>query len=201
MLEDGSMGRAAVPSGASTGAHEAIELRDGDKSRYLGKGVTKAVAAVNAGLAEWKGGVRIELLAGGFGRRFDPDAGRPGVLVGAVADAAAPPGAGRALTVLAVNTYEGEADVQDVATLIRDARPDVVALIEVGGRYREVERNAHNRFPVEPLGVGLGIWRGEFLNRLHAWLRFYDTAGELLPVDPQRAEREARRAGIDPDAA
>ncbi len=46
-LEDGSMGRAAVPSGASTGEHEAIELRDGDKSRYLGKGVTKAVENVN----------------------------------------------------------------------------------------------------------------------------------------------------------
>ncbi len=47
VLEDGSMGRAAVPSGASTGAHEAVELRDGDKARYLGKGVTKAVEAVN----------------------------------------------------------------------------------------------------------------------------------------------------------
>jgi enolase len=46
-LEDGSSGRAAVPSGASTGAHEAVELRDGDKSRYGGKGVQKAVAAVN----------------------------------------------------------------------------------------------------------------------------------------------------------
>jgi enolase len=46
-LEDGSMGRAAVPSGASTGAHEAVELRDGDKTRYLGKGVLKAVEAVN----------------------------------------------------------------------------------------------------------------------------------------------------------
>jgi enolase len=46
-LEDGSMGRAAVPSGASTGAHEAVELRDGDKSRYGGKGVQKAVSAVN----------------------------------------------------------------------------------------------------------------------------------------------------------
>jgi enolase len=46
-LEDGSMGRAAVPSGASTGAHEAMELRDGDKSRFMGKGVTKAVDAVN----------------------------------------------------------------------------------------------------------------------------------------------------------
>src|SRR5882724_5859123 len=43
MLSDGSMGRAAVPSGASTGAHEAVELRDGDKGRYLGKGVEKAV--------------------------------------------------------------------------------------------------------------------------------------------------------------
>src|SRR3954454_7283282 len=46
VLEDGSMGRAAVPSGASTGAHEAVELRDGDTSRYLGKGVLKAVEAV-----------------------------------------------------------------------------------------------------------------------------------------------------------
>src|SRR6187397_3591797 len=47
VLEDGSIGRAAVPSGASTGAHEAVELRDGDKARYLGKGVLKAVEAVN----------------------------------------------------------------------------------------------------------------------------------------------------------
>jgi enolase len=47
VLEDGAIGRAAVPSGASTGAHEAIELRDGDKGRYLGKGVRKAVEAVN----------------------------------------------------------------------------------------------------------------------------------------------------------
>src|SRR5471030_1204781 len=51
-LEDGSMGRAAVPSGASTGAHEAVELRDGDKARYLGKGVQKAVAAVNGEIFE-----------------------------------------------------------------------------------------------------------------------------------------------------
>ena len=43
VLEDGSMGRAAVPSGASTGAHEAVELRDGDKARYLGKGVRKEI--------------------------------------------------------------------------------------------------------------------------------------------------------------
>ncbi|MCQ3941887.1 MAG: phosphopyruvate hydratase [Alphaproteobacteria bacterium] len=48
ILEDGSFGRAAVPSGASTGAHEAVELRDGDKARYLGKGVRKAVAAVES---------------------------------------------------------------------------------------------------------------------------------------------------------
>jgi enolase len=47
ILEDGTMGRAAVPSGASTGEYEAVELRDGDKSRYLGKGVTKAVENVN----------------------------------------------------------------------------------------------------------------------------------------------------------
>ena len=52
MLEDGSMGRAAVPSGASTGAHEAIELRDGDSKRYLGKGVQKAVDAVNGEISD-----------------------------------------------------------------------------------------------------------------------------------------------------
>ncbi|HAV09374.1 MAG TPA: phosphopyruvate hydratase [Rhodobacteraceae bacterium] len=51
-LEDGTMGRAAVPSGASTGAHEAVEKRDGDKARYLGKGVLEACAAVNGEIAE-----------------------------------------------------------------------------------------------------------------------------------------------------
>ncbi|WP_207102742.1 phosphopyruvate hydratase [Paracoccus shandongensis] len=51
-LEDGTMGRAAVPSGASTGAHEAVERRDGDKARYMGKGVLEAVAAVNGEIAE-----------------------------------------------------------------------------------------------------------------------------------------------------
>ena len=50
-LADGSMGRAAVPSGASTGEHEAVELRDGDKARYLGKGTLKAVAHINGEIA------------------------------------------------------------------------------------------------------------------------------------------------------
>ncbi|MDE4175128.1 phosphopyruvate hydratase [Phaeobacter sp. PT47_59] len=52
VLEDGTMGRAAVPSGASTGAYEAVEKRDGDTSRYMGKGVLEAVAAVNGEIAE-----------------------------------------------------------------------------------------------------------------------------------------------------
>ncbi|MDA9020211.1 phosphopyruvate hydratase [Flavimaricola sp.] len=52
ILEDGTMGRAAVPSGASTGAYEAVEKRDGDKARYLGKGVLEAVASVNGEIAE-----------------------------------------------------------------------------------------------------------------------------------------------------
>ena len=52
ILEDGTMGRAAVPSGASTGAHEAVEMRDGDKNRYMGKGVQQAVAAVNGEISE-----------------------------------------------------------------------------------------------------------------------------------------------------
>ena len=60
LLDDGSFGRAAVPSGASTGAHEAVELRDGDKSRYLGKGVLKAVAAVNGEIAETIVGIDAE---------------------------------------------------------------------------------------------------------------------------------------------
>jgi enolase len=59
-LEDGSLGRAAVPSGASTGAHEAVELRDGDKSRWGGKGVGKAVEAVNGEIAEEVVGLEAE---------------------------------------------------------------------------------------------------------------------------------------------
>src|SRR6266481_5230859 len=60
VLEDGSLGRAAVPSGASTGAHEAVELRDGDKKRYLGKGVRKAVDAVNGEIFDAVGGMDAE---------------------------------------------------------------------------------------------------------------------------------------------
>jgi enolase len=59
-LEDGSLGRAAVPSGASTGAHEAVELRDGDKTKYLGKGVLKAVEAVNGEILDAIGGLDAE---------------------------------------------------------------------------------------------------------------------------------------------
>jgi enolase len=59
-LDDGSLGRAAVPSGASTGAHEAVELRDGDATRYLGKGVIKAVDAVNGEIFDAIGGMEAE---------------------------------------------------------------------------------------------------------------------------------------------
>jgi enolase len=59
-LADGSVGRAAVPSGASTGAHEAVELRDGDKARYLGKGVMKAIAAVEGEIFDAVGGMDAE---------------------------------------------------------------------------------------------------------------------------------------------
>jgi enolase len=60
ILEDGSFGRAAVPSGASTGAHEAVEMRDGDKARYLGKGVLKAVDAVNGEIYDALSGLDAE---------------------------------------------------------------------------------------------------------------------------------------------
>jgi enolase 1/2/3 len=63
VLEDGSKGRAAVPSGASTGAHEAVELRDGDKARYGGKGVRKAVDAVNGEIFDALGGMDAEAQA------------------------------------------------------------------------------------------------------------------------------------------
>jgi len=60
MLEDGAFGRAGVPSGASTGAHEAVELRDGDKARYLGKGVTKAVDGINGEIFDALAGMDAE---------------------------------------------------------------------------------------------------------------------------------------------
>ena len=63
ILEDGSRGRAAVPSGASTGAHEAVELRDGDKARYGGKGVRKAVDAVTGEIYDALGGMDAEAQA------------------------------------------------------------------------------------------------------------------------------------------
>src|SRR5215472_10885530 len=60
VLADGSRGRAAVPSGASTGAHEAVELRDGDKKRFQGRGVRKAVEAVNAEIFDALSGMDAE---------------------------------------------------------------------------------------------------------------------------------------------
>src|ERR1700753_3470177 len=60
VLDDGSFGRAAVPSGASTGAHEAVEKRDGDKARYLGKGVQQAVEAVNGEIYDALSGLDAE---------------------------------------------------------------------------------------------------------------------------------------------
>ena len=60
ILEDGALGRAAVPSGASTGAYEAVELRDGEQNRYLGKGVGKAVAAINGEIYDTLRGMDAE---------------------------------------------------------------------------------------------------------------------------------------------
>ena len=72
-LDDGSFGRAAVPSGASTGAREAVELRDGDKTRYLGKGVLKAVGNVNGTIAETLAGFDASDQAGLDKRLIDLD--------------------------------------------------------------------------------------------------------------------------------
>ena len=88
------------------------------------------VAAVAAGLRRAGRTLAAGLLGVGL-------VGSVVVLPRAVPDSLATPGAARTLTVLAFNTYEGEADVAAFAALIRDTRPDVVALIEVGGRYRD----------------------------------------------------------------
>ena len=72
-LADGSFGRAMVPSGASTGTKEAVELRDGDKTRYLGKGVQKAVANVNGAIADMLAGFDAADQAGLDKRLIDLD--------------------------------------------------------------------------------------------------------------------------------
>ena len=68
-LSDGAVGKAGVPSGASTGSREALEMRDGDKARYLGKGVKNAVANVNEKFAPTLKGKSIDDLDAGHGRR------------------------------------------------------------------------------------------------------------------------------------
>src|SRR5260221_12132634 len=82
LLADGNMGRAAVPSGASTGEHEAVELRDGDKSRYLGKGVRKAADHISGEIATALHGKdaahQSELDAGMIALDGTPNKGRLG---------------------------------------------------------------------------------------------------------------------------
>jgi hypothetical protein len=63
-----------------------------------------------------------------------------------------------------------------------------------GTRYRRLEPNEGGRFPIEPLGVELGIWHGFFWNETAPWLRWYDTQGNLLLIGDERAEEERRRA-------
>src|SRR5258708_20135106 len=75
-LESGAFGRAAVPSGASTGSHEAVELRDGDKGRYGGKGVSKAIEAVNGELFDALSGIGGEAQAS-IDRMMCPLGGTP----------------------------------------------------------------------------------------------------------------------------
>src|SRR6201987_1960446 len=73
LTDEGATGRAAVPSGASTGAHEAVELRDGDKTRYNGKGVLNAVEAVNGELADRLSGIEGSDQVGGDAMMIDLD--------------------------------------------------------------------------------------------------------------------------------
>jgi hypothetical protein len=63
-----------------------------------------------------------------------------------------------------------------------------------GTRYRQLEPNEGGRYPIEPLGVELGIWHGLFWNETAPWLGWYDTTGNLLLIGDERAEEERRRA-------
>src|ERR1700730_18613623 len=73
ILADGTRGRAAVPSGASTGEHEALELRDGDKTRYLGKGVLRAVGNINGPIAKAIKGLNVAAQTALDRRMIDAD--------------------------------------------------------------------------------------------------------------------------------
>src|ERR1700719_3370546 len=73
VLEDGTRGRAAVPSGASTGEHEALELRDGDKTHYLGKGVLRAAENINGPIAAMMKGLDVAAQAALDRRMIDAD--------------------------------------------------------------------------------------------------------------------------------
>lgn len=79
----------------------------------------------------------------------------------------------------------------------------------VGTHYQKCEPNERDRDPVEPLGIELGIWQGEYMNQPLPWLRVWNSVGELLPTGDERAEQESARAerladklrslGINPD--
>ncbi len=79
----------------------------------------------------------------------------------------------------------------------------------VGNRYRQCIPNQHGRYPIPPLGVELGIWRGTYMNQTFPWLRWWDSQGHLLLTGDERAEQEKLRSdrlatklrelGIDPD--
>src|ERR1700704_4490432 len=98
-LTSGAVGRAAVPSGASTGEHEALELRDGDKSRYLGKGVLKAVANANTEIAKSIAGLDAPAQRASHPKRIPPDGPPPKPRLGANAILAVSMAAARAAAI------------------------------------------------------------------------------------------------------
>ena len=135
-LDSGAIGRAAVPSGASTGAHEAVELRDGDKTRYLGKGVLKAVGNVNGPIAQALEGFDAADQAGLDKRLIDLDGtenkGRLGAnaLLGVSLAAAHANAASHGLPLwrsLIVN----QGDSPELKARIRDARERATARMEL----------------------------------------------------------------------
>jgi Uma2 family endonuclease len=72
----------------------------------------------------------------------------------------------------------------------------------IGNRYQRCQPNDRGHYPIPPLGVELGIWQGEYMNQSFPWLRWWDSAGKLLPTGEERADRLAaklRELGIDPD--
>ncbi len=147
-LDDGSFGRAIVPSGASTGAHEALEMRDGDKKRFNGKGVLKAVENVNGEIAEHIVGMDALDQAGIDGALLELDGSENKSHLGANATL------GVSLAVAhAAADYVGESLYRYLGGVMAHTLPVPMLNILNGGKHTEWQSTDFQEFMVMPLGA------------------------------------------------